>query len=376
MGETSSKTFIAVSALIGTIVGAGFLGIPYAVMQSGFLIGLAHLIVIALIVCLTILYLGEVSLRTKENHQLSGYAEKYLGKTGKKIMFFAVAFGVYSAILAYLIAEGESLSVLIFGDLSYSLQMSFIFWFFLSLLGYFGLKALKKSESIGIMLLFFFIISISILLANKIELSNLSYINFNYFMNPFGVIIFAFLGFTAIPEVKRILSENKSQMKRSIIYAYSISLAIYIIFTFLVIGYKGHDTPELATIALGAPFIILGMITMFNAYLALSVSMIDTLKYDFKKSMKKAWFLTISIPILLIIILQLVGKADFTKVLGIGGVISGGLTAILILIMHKNAKLSGDRKPEYSLPNSNKLNWLLIVIFILGAIFEILNFIN
>ena len=95
------RTFVAISALIGTIIGAGFLGIPFVVMQSGFKIGLIHLVFIASIVALITLYLGEIALRTKTNHHLTGYAEKYLGKAGKNLMFFAVAFGVYSALQEY-----------------------------------------------------------------------------------------------------------------------------------------------------------------------------------------------------------------------------------------------------------------------------------
>ena len=87
-----ASKFPAVAVLMGTIIGAGILGIPYAIMQSGFLIGLIHLIVIGAIVLLITLYLGEISLRTAKNHQLTGYAEKYLGKKGKLIMTLSLLF--------------------------------------------------------------------------------------------------------------------------------------------------------------------------------------------------------------------------------------------------------------------------------------------
>ena len=62
---------------------------------------------------------------------------------------------------------------------------------------------------------------------------------------------------------------------------------------------------------------------------------------------------------------------SFTKLLGIGGVISGGLAGILILIMVKKAKKHGDRKPEYSIP----INWFVIglfsLIFLFGVIYEL-----
>ena len=73
----------ATSSIAGTCIGAGFLGIPYVAAKSGFLIASAYLIIFSVIILLINLYLGEIILRTKGNHQLTGYAQKYLGKKGK-----------------------------------------------------------------------------------------------------------------------------------------------------------------------------------------------------------------------------------------------------------------------------------------------------
>src|SRR3989344_8630530 len=123
-----SKFFPALAVLVGTTIGAGFLGIPYVVSKSGFPIGFAYLVFVFAFLLLTKLYLGEVILRTNGNHQLSGYAEMYLGKAGKFLMFFAMIFGIYSALIAYLIGEGQSLSYIFLGNLDYSLYFSLSFW--------------------------------------------------------------------------------------------------------------------------------------------------------------------------------------------------------------------------------------------------------
>jgi len=61
---------------------------------------------------------------------------------------------------------------------------------------------------------------------------------------------------------------------------------------------------------------------------------------------------------------------SFTRILSIGGVVSGGLIGVLVLFMVKKAKKKGNRKPEYSIP----VNWwiigLLSLIFILGILSE------
>ena len=76
-------------------------------------------------------------------------------------------------------------------------------------------------------------------------------------------------------------------------------------------------------------------------------------------------------PLFLYFAINFLNLADFVKVLGVGGVISGGLVGILILLMNIKAKKKGNRKPEFSIP----LNWfvlgLLSLIFILGIIAEL-----
>ncbi len=77
------------------------------------------------------------------------------------------------------------------------------------------------------------------------------------------------------------------------------------------------------------------------------------------------------IPLILYLSVVFFNIADFVKILGIGGVVSGGLTGILILLMNVNAKKKGDRKPEFSVP----INWFIIgilsLIFILGIVVEL-----
>jgi hypothetical protein len=148
---------------------------------------------------------------------------------------------------------------------------------------------------------------------------------------------------------------------------------VYLIFTAVVLGSKGQETPKLATLALGKVFVVLGMLTMFTAYLSLSIALIDTFRLDFKVRKFRAWLCTILIPLIAFVVLEALNKASFTKVLGIGGVISGGLTALIILVMVKRAKVYGDRKPEYEIPYSNILTLALAVLLIVGAVVEIIN---
>ena len=365
--------FAAIAAIMGTIIGAGILGIPYVIVKSGFGIGSILLIIVFLMMLIIMLYFGEIVLRTRDRHHLSGYAEKYLGKNGKRAMMISIFLGIYSALLAYLIGEGESLSFFIFGSVNYALELGLLFWFLLAFVSYFGIKSLKKGESIGVLFVLALVVSILLLYIGKIDYSNLSYNNFDNFYAPFGVILFAFLGFSIIPEIKDILSGERGKMKGVIFAAMTAVLIIYFLFSFVVVGVKGQDTPQLATLALGRPFVLLGILTMFTAYLSLSNVLIDSFMIDFGHSRIDSWIYTAFLPGLLYAVFKSFGIGSFVKILGVGGVLSGGLAGILILMMHKRAKEFGDRDPEYSVPYYWFAALFIGLLFVVGAGFEIWN---
>jgi len=150
MNQEKKKFWTGTSILIGTCIGAGVLGIPYVAAQAGFLVALAYILLIGGMILVVNLYLGEISLRTKGDHQLIGYAKKYLGVKGKHFMEFATIFGIYAAIIAYMLGIGESISFLVFGDSSYTTLFGVLFGLGMSGLLCRVMKALKRYERIGV----------------------------------------------------------------------------------------------------------------------------------------------------------------------------------------------------------------------------------
>ncbi len=371
MNQEKKKFWTGTSILIGTCIGAGVLGIPYVAAQAGFLVALAYILLIGAMILVVNLYLGEISLRTKGNHQLIGYAKKYLGTKGKHFMEFATIFGIYAAIIAYMLGIGESISFLVFGDSSYTTLFGILFGVGMSGLLWRGMKALKKYERIGVSIILALLLVIVILFFNKIEVVNLIYFNVGSIILPFGVILFALMSFHAIPEVEIVLNKDKKLMKRILIVGTLVSVTFYILFALVVVGFKGAETPEIATLALGTVFVFLGMFTMSTSWLALGNALDENFRFDERIKKWKSWVLVAFIPILLFLGIRFFEFFSFTKILSIGGVVSGGLMAILILLMVKNAKKKGNRKPEYKMP----VNWFiigfLILIFALGVVREI-----
>lgn len=375
MNKEKGVFLVAISILVGTCIGAGFLGIPYVASKVGFFPAIAYIILLGIVILFVNLYLGEISLRTKGNYQIPGYAEKYLGKTGKNISKFATLFVIYSAVIAYMMGIGESISFLIFNNSGYIILFGVFVGLFMSAMLWKGLPVLKRFEKIGVGMILTLLVLIFIIFIKDVNTINLLTFNLSSIFLPFGVVLFALLSFHAIPEVRLVLHNNEKKMKKVLIASVLIVVLFYSLFTFLVVGSQGANTPEIATLSLGSIFIILGIFAMFTSYLALGNALIQDFMFDDNFKKKKAWFLTSIIPILIFVFIKLVASEffSFTKILSIGGSVSGALIGILVLFIIKKAKQKGDRKPEYSIP----LNWfitgLLILIFVVGIIFEVIN---
>jgi amino acid permease len=369
----NKKFWATTFTLTGTIVGAGILGLPYVFSKSGFLIGLLWLIVIGAIMMFINLTLGEITLRTRGKHQLTGYAEKYLGVWGKRFMFAAVIFGIYSALLAYLIGEGESLAKLIPGDTP-PVVFAIFFWLIMTLLLRRGLKGLKRVETWGSIAVITIILGIFIRFLPDLRPENLLAIHTPHFFTPIGVIMFALLGFTSIPELRKEIKGQEHLLKKAIIIGTSIPIILYILFSATFIGVLGTSITEVATLSFGPLMTILGIFTMLTAYFVLSYSLAATFRLDIKVSKTKNFIYTSLIPLIIYIVAEYFHLIDFTLILGIGGVISGGATGALILLIARKAKKSTRNKyePEIQMPISLPIIIALSVLFAIVIAFELI----
>ena len=263
----NKKFWATAFTLTGTIIGAGILGIPYVFAQSGFLIGFFWLIVLGTIMIFINLSLGEITLRTRGRHQLSGYAKKYLGKWGQYIMFFAMIFGIYSALSAYLLGEGESLSRLLPGNIN-PIFLGIAFWLIMTLLLREGLKGLKKIETWGVLAIIIIIISIFIKFFPRIQPSNLLSFNISSFTIPIGVVLFALLGFTSIPELRQeIKGKEKLTIYRGGLDQQYIPLPSDIEPPYTVVMVYGRWTAEIIGFIVSGITLILLLIYLFEGKL-------------------------------------------------------------------------------------------------------------
>ena len=371
----NKRFWVTALTLTGTMIGAGILGLPYVFAQSGFLIGLFWILFLAGVLVYVKLCLGEVALRTKTTHHLPGYAKIYLGENAKKLMFFSMVFGIYSALIAYLIGEGQSLSFFFSGNFDYVIYFAFGFWVVMTLLLREGLKGLKKVETYGVIAIVIITLFLLILFFPDLKVSNLNYNNGDKFFVPFGVVLFSLLGFSCIPELRREIKGSERLLRKAIITGALIAVFIYIIFVFTFVGKYRVSVNEVATLSDGRFIALLGVFTMLTSYFVLSFALRDMFIFDFNIAKHKAFFYVSIVPLVVFLIVSYFNLASFVFVLGIGGVVSGGLTGVTGLVMSMKAKQrrgKQGRKPEYKMP----LNWWIVgvlsLVFVIGVVVEVL----
>ena len=362
----------AIAATIGTMIGAGVLGLPYVVSKVGLPLGLTMLLLLGVAALILNLMFTEVVLRTTASHQIAGYAKKYLGLIPYRFETLATIIGTYGALTAYLIGEGKVLSTLFGGkEMTYSL----IFFVVLSLLLLLEIKTIKIFGLIIVCCLLLVVLAIVILGGTSLKFANVNYTEISNIFIPYGVILFAYGGTAAVVTVRQILRRNEKKIMPAVLIGTLIAMIIYVVFTVVVVGITGKATTEVATVglgqALGPSMLLFGnlfaLFAMGSVFLNGGLILREFYQYDFRIHKIWAWLLVISVPL----ILYLFVAQDFVRTMGVAGGLAYGITGIVIVSLFWKAKKKGDRKPEFSLPRLKIVGSVLILTFVLGMIYTL-----
>ncbi len=371
MRQSSLSFFEALAVLVGTVIGAGVLGIPYAVAKVGWLVGVVYLVCLGILVMGLHLLLGEIVVRTKQPLQIPGLAAKYLGKSGKSWVTFATLFGSYGALLAYLIGEGKVLQALFGGD---AFWWTLLFWLVGSWLVFFGLRVIRKMDLILTLAIFVLVFIITFWSAPVVHWPNLfGEVNWANLFLPYGVILFALQGASAIPQVEDILPGDQKRLRQAILVGGLIPIVVYFLFMTAIVGVTGSATTEVATIGLGGKIgsaaIIIGNLfaffTMGTCFLNAAIANKRLFEWDYKVDRFNAWLLTVLAPLLLF----LLGARSFIGTIEIVGTIFGSLNAIILILIYWQARQKGDLPARrYKIHHALLLSILILLVFVVGAV--------
>lgn len=372
--------FSTASILSGTIIGAGIFGVPFVISKVGILPGILYLLGVAVINLLVFLLLGEVVERTKEGHQMSGLAEEYLGGWGKALMTFTILFGNLGAILVYMIGIGEFGFELLGPTLGGTpFLYSSLFFIVASLAVLVGLGMVVKFEQVMVVIIIGIVLFLAVIGFGEIRPQNIAYTDFSNIFLPFGVLLFAFGGMSAIPEMKRYIGDGK-KLEKSIFLGLFFPLMVYIIFSLTVVGITGTETSQEAIAGLsgylGRSVVILGSIlgvlTMGTSFFTIGIITKSVLSKDFKLHPILAWVLTCFTPY----IIYLLGLTSFIEVIALVGSITGGLYGIMAIVMYLKARKQKTQKPAFSIKLPGVVIAGLVGVFVLGIVYEILAIIG
>lgn len=373
IGE-GNKFFLAVAAMVGSMVGVGVFGIPFSFAKSGFGIGFLFLLLTGFLTFVVDAMFGEVVLRTREKKQIVGYAGLYLGPVWKKVMLFAVVLSIYSAMLAYIIISGDFLANVLspFFYLSNTVY-SYLFAIILSLILFSGLKRVLAVEFVLTALFIFVVLLVVGFGVPKIDVNNLKTVNLEFWFLPYGILLFAFAGMSSIPIQKEILLGSEKKLKKSILWAVLMVGVLYLLFALTVLGVSGDVTsPDAITglfDSLGNKIVVLGSIfgvlAVGTSFLMLGAALDEVFRWDYGLKKVWSWLLTVLPPTLLFAI----GLRTFIDVISLAGSLSIGLILFVLIFVYLAAKTKGDREPEYVLNIPKFLPYLMAALFAAGIVY-------
>lgn len=356
---------VGVGVTLGTIVGAGFLALPYAASKSGIDAVLFLILISAVVVSALHIAYAEVVVSTPEKHRLPGYALKYLGPWGKRAATASVLVGQFGVLLIYVLFGGSFVELLL--PASIREYAPLIFWFLLTLLIVLRFRTSSAVDAAASGLLVILLILVGIFAASKISAANFAIPRTDYWFFPYGIVMFSLIGLAAVPEVASIPKNGEKKRLRAVILAGTLGAAIlYIFFTWVMLGALGNDVePNALASALKLlpdnmrwllPMV--GLLAVGTSYFTFGVSTRNVLQMDFGVSPIVARTAAASIPLLL----YLSGARDIVVIISFLGGIWVSIDAALIFLMRERVL-----KEKNQLSLSNKLMGRVLMAFFFFA---------
>lgn len=324
----------------GGVIGVGMFGLPKALVASGLLVFCAHLVLVTVLVWCIHRWFLDVVLATNVRHRLPGYARTHLGTWGFRVAAVANGFGLLGALVAYLIAGGTFLRLLLgyFGDV----PVAFATVAYLlpgALLLLWGVRALASLE-LAILVLFLLVLAmLPIAAAGDLAISRLPLLAdaWSAAFLPYGVLLFSLWGLSLVPEAAELVARSRRRGRQALAAGILTAVLSSVVFALLIAGITGAATTEDALTGLRATLgdgvvvltLVFGVLTTFSSYLALGLTLLRTLSLDFHLPRLSAWALVVFVPLALVFL----GVRNLLPVLSLTGALFLGMEGLVVLAM-------------------------------------------
>ncbi len=372
-----------VALIFGTNIGAGILSLPYAGRNGGFLALVVALLIAGTLTTISMLYVAEVSLRTREPLQLSGLAEKYLGQFGRWLVFAAIVVNGVGALIAYASGSGMLVNNIfgvppVVGTLVFYAIGSFVMWK--------GLHATGVAEAaitIGMAVIIAILVGWTIL-GPGISVSNLLVFHPYYIIPIMNLAVFTFLAQYVVPEMARGMEHTPEALPRAIIGGMGATGFTLAIVPFAALGLMGTDVTEVVTIAWGdrlgpvAYYLanIFALAAMLTSFLAIGFTMMRNVMNMFHwvetgRQRLTALLLTVLPPMLIVF----AGLGGFVAALSYAGGFAGAIMSVVPVMLLRISRTHGDRVPAWSVGWAAHplIQWTIIIVYVAAFIYSILS---
>src|SRR5581483_6012537 len=184
-----------ISILSGSIIGVGFLSLPYIAVQVG--IGWMVLYFVCLTALVVFLHsiFATIALKTPDFKRFPGFVEFYLGKRLKIVALVMTMFGSIGVLLIYLLVGSQFLASMFGGE---PWLWAIGYFLVLSLVVGFGVRLVSKIEFWALVLLLVSLVLVFVQGFFTINLSHFSLPPVSHdpktLFLPYGAIIFSLCG--------------------------------------------------------------------------------------------------------------------------------------------------------------------------------------
>ncbi|WHS49887.1 amino acid permease [Rothia sp. SD9660Na] len=371
-----------IALIFGTNIGAGILSLPYAARHGGFLALAVALTVAGLLTTFSMMYIAEVSQRTKEPLQLSGLAEKYLGQAGRWVIFLAIMVNSIGALIAYAAGSGSLLN-----NLTGLPQLAGTLLFFAlgSFIMFKGLHATGLVEGLITTGMAAIILALSLwtIVGPGITLSNLVEFRPFFIVPIMNLAVFTFMAQYVVPELVRGLGDtNPRAIPTALVGGMSATGFTLALVPFVALGLLGDDVSEVVTLSWGealgplAYYLanIFALLAMFTSFVAIGYTamrnILDITRWEEHGPLRLA---AVGLTVLPPLAISIAGLGGFVSALSYAGGFAGAAMSILPVLMLRAARQKGELEPVW------KVTWqahplaqgILIVTYTVAFIYSV-----